>query len=291
MQPAEQPAQPGTLYVVATPIGNLRDITLHALDVLKSADLVAAEDTRVTQGLLAAYGIQARLTALHEHNERTVSDKLLGELRAGRSVALVSDAGTPLVSDPGAHLVGLARQAGLPVVAVPGPSAAATALSAAGVAAPHWLFYGFLPAKARARRQVLEGMAAQPWHLVFYEAPHRVVECVADLAVVLGPHRELTLARELTKRFEQVVSLPLGEAVAWLEAHGDRCRGEFVLIVAGAGEAATPDEAEARRILHALLTELPASQAARIAAGLTGRKRGELYDWAMAGKSDRQREA
>ncbi len=281
MQPTEQPAQPRTLYVVATPIGNLRDISLRALDVLKSADLIAAEDTRVTQGLLAAHGIQARITALHEHNERTVTARLIAELQAGKSVALVSDAGTPAVSDPGAHLVRAARQAGFAVVPVAGPSAVAAALSAAGLAAPHWLFYGFLPAKPKARREVLRMLSAQPWHLVFYEAPHRVTECVADLAAVLGPDRELTLARELTKRFEQLVNLPLGEAAAWLQTDPDRQRGEFVLIVEGAAQTVPPEEAEARRLFAALLEELPASQAARLVARITGIPRGRIYAWAI----------
>lgn len=291
MQPTEQPAQPGTLYVVATPIGNLRDITLRALDVLKSVDLVAAEDTRVSRGLLAAYGIQARLVALHEHNERQVTHRLLAELRSGRSAALVSDAGTPAVSDPGAHLVRSLRDAGIPVVPVPGPSAVTTAFSAAGLAAPHWLFYGFLPAKAKARREALRDLKDAPWHLVFYEAPHRVAECVADMAAVLGAGRELTVARELTKRFEQVHTLPLGEAAAWLAADADRSRGEFVLIVSGAGQTPGCEEGEARRILDALLEELPASQAARLAARLTGRSRGELYEWAVASGAGRRREA
>ncbi len=281
MQPTEQPARPGTLYVVATPLGNLRDITLHALDVLKSADLVAAEDTRVTQTLLAAYGIRARLTALHGHNERIAGERLLDELRAGRSVALVSDAGTPAISDPGAWLVRAARSAGLPVEPVPGPSAVATALSAAGLEAEHWLFHGFLPARPKARRQALEALRDLPYTLVFYEAPHRVQECLADLAAVLGGQRRLTVARELTKRFEQVQELALGEAAEWLAADPNRSRGEFVLLVEGAPQAQETDAAEARRVLDSLLEELPPSQAARLAARLTGRGRDELYAWAV----------
>lgn len=281
MAGSEQPAQPGTLYVVATPIGNLRDIGLRALDVLRSVDRIAAEDTRVTQGLLAAYGITRPLTALHEHNEAAVTPRLIARLQAGESLALVSDAGTPGISDPGAHLVRTARAAGVPVVPIPGPSAATTALSIAGIASPQWLFYGFLPAKAQARRQALQRLVALPFHLVFYEAPHRIIDCVSDLAAVLGPQRELILARELTKRFEQVACLRLGEAQAWLSADADRQRGEFVLIVAGAGPAAGAEPSAARQVLATLLEELPASQAARLAAKLTGLKRSELYALAL----------
>ncbi|MGQ9686595.1 MAG: 16S rRNA (cytidine(1402)-2'-O)-methyltransferase [Thiobacillaceae bacterium] len=285
MQPSEFVPQPGTLYVVATPIGNLRDITLRALDVLRSVDVVAAEDTRVTQGLLAAYGIRKPLTALHEHNEVSVTPRLVEALKAGRSVALVSDAGTPGLSDPGAYLVRSVRASGLPLVPIPGASAVTATLSVAGLAAPRWLFHGFLPAKAQARRQTLAELAALPFHLVFYEAPHRIMESVADMAAVLGPERELVLARELTKRFEQVTSLTLGQALDWLAADPDRQRGEFVLIVSGAVRSESPDAAAARKLVATLLKELPASQAARIAARLTGVKRSDLYAWALAGKS------
>lgn len=281
MAGSEQPARPGTLYVVATPIGNLRDIGLRALDVLRSVDRIAAEDTRVTLGLLSAYGITRPLTALHEHNEATVTPRLIALLQAGESLALVSDAGTPGISDPGAHLVRAARAAGLPVVPIPGPSAATTALSIAGIASPQWLFYGFLPAKAHARRQALQTLVALPYPLVFYESPHRIQDCVGDLAAILGPQRELILARELTKRFEQVACLSLGEAQAWLSADADRQRGEFVLIVAGAGPQASAESSTARQVLATLLEELPASQAARLAAKLTGRKRAELYALAL----------
>lgn len=285
MQPSEFVPQPGTLYVVATPIGNLRDITLRALDVLRSVDVVAAEDTRVTQGLLAAYGIRKPLTALHEHNEASITPKLVEALKAGRSVALVSDAGTPGVSDPGAHLVRTVRASALPLVPIPGASAVTATLSVAGLAAPRWLFHGFLPAKAKARRQSLAELAALPFHLVFYEAPHRIMESVADMAAVLGPERELVLARELTKRFEQVTSLTLGQAQDWLAADPDRQRGEFVLIVSGTVRIESSDEAAARKLLDTLVEELPASQAARIAARLTGLKRSDLYAWALSGKT------
>lgn len=285
MLPSEFAPQPGSLYVVATPIGNLRDIGLRALDVLKGVDLVAAEDTRVTHGLLAAYGIRKPLTALHEHNEAQVTPRLIDALNSGQSIALVSDAGTPGVSDPGAHLVRAVREVGLPLIPVPGPSAVTTALSVAGIATPRWLFHGFLPARAQPRRQTLQELASLPFHLVFYEAPHRILDSVADMVTVLGPKRTLILARELTKRFEQVVSLSLDEAAAWLAADPNRQRGEFVLIVSGAERCEAPEVAAARKVLATLLKELPASQAARLAARLTGIQRGLLYEWALATQS------
>lgn len=279
MQPAS--ARPGTLYVVATPIGNLRDITLRALDILRTVDLVAAEDTRVSAALLAAHGIQARLAACHEHNERAAAADLVERLRGGASVALISDAGTPGISDPGAVLVAAARAAGLPVEPIPGANAAVAALSASGLDAPHWLFFGYPPAKAAARRRALETLRDLPYVLVFHEAPHRIEECVADLAAVLGPERRLCLARELTKRFESLHCCDLGQAAAWLAGDGNRRRGEFVLLVSGAEEAAGDELAAALPVLETLLTELPASQAARLAARLTGARKNLLYEEAL----------
>ncbi|TCS71046.1 16S rRNA (cytidine1402-2'-O)-methyltransferase [Sulfuritortus calidifontis] len=273
-------AAPGSLYIVGTPIGNLRDITLRALDILKTVDLVAAEDTRVTQTLLNAHGLQKKLVALHEHNEREVTERLIADLAAGRSVAYVSDAGTPGVSDPGAHLARRARAAGLPVFAIPGPSAVATALSVAGIGDGRWLFYGFLPNKAAARRKALETLKALPYALVFYEAPHRVRECVADLAAVLGPEREIAIARELTKLFEQVHLCRLEEAEAWLAADANHCRGEFVLIVQGAAAQAA-DAGALRATLEILLAELPLKQAVALAVKLTGEKKNTVYELAL----------
>lgn len=276
----EAKAAAGSLYIVGTPIGNLRDITLRALDILKTVDIVAAEDTRVTQGLLNAHGLQKKLVALHEHNEREASERIVADLAAGKSVAYVSDAGTPGVSDPGAHLARRARAAGLPVFAIPGPSAVATALSVAGVGDGRWLFYGFLPNKAGVRRKALEALRAQPYALVFYEAPHRVRECIADLAAVLGGEREIAIARELTKLFEQVHICPLGEAEAWLAADDNRCRGEFVLIVQGA-TAAAPNSQALRETLQTLLAELPLKQAVALAVKLTGEKKNAVYELAL----------
>lgn len=279
MQPAS--ARPGTLYVVATPIGNLRDISLRALDILKSADLVAAEDTRTTAVLLSAHGIEARLFAYHEHNEKSAAPALVERLLGGASVALVSDAGTPGISDPGCVLVAAARAAGIPVQPIPGASAALAVLSASGMDIPHWLFHGFLPAKAGARRKTLEDLKALPQALVFYEAPHRIQECVADLAEVLGPGRQACIGRELTKRFETLHRCTLGEAGPWLAADENRRRGEFVLLVAGAEPVPGDELAAARPVLTALLEELPASQAARLAARITGARKNRLYEEAL----------
>lgn len=283
---APQPARPGTLYIVATPIGNLRDLTLHALDVLKSVDLIAAEDTRNSQGLLAAYGIQSRLIALHEHNEAAGAARLVADLRAGKSLAYISDAGTPGISDPGAKLVAAARAADIPIVPIPGASAVATALSVAGLEGP-WLFVGFLPPKATARRKVLGGLSALPHALVFYEAPHRIEECVEDLATELGGDRSLLFARELTKRFEQIHQCPLAEASAWLAENENHRRGEFVLVVSPPAAEGSEDDAEARRVLEILLEELPVKQAAQFAARLTGGRKNSLYDLALQLKQEK----
>jgi len=269
------------LYVVATPIGNLRDITLRALDVLAAADVVAAEDTRNTAHLLTHHGIGAnRLMAVHQHNERGAAEKIVALLQAGQSVAFVSDAGTPAVSDPGALLVQSVRAAGLRVIPVPGANAAIAALSAAGLAEPHFLFYGFLPNKPAARRTALESLRDQTCTLVFYEAPHRIVECVADLCAVLGGERQIVLAREITKLFETIHACPLRDAEAWLMADSNRQRGEFVVLVSGAvPQPGLP--AEARRILEVLLGELPLKQAVQLATQISGAGRNELYQLAL----------
>ena len=278
-----QPARPGALHIVATPIGNLRDLTLRALDVLRTVDLIAAEDTRTTQGLLSAYGIQARLTPLHEHNEQAAAARLVATLQEGKSVAYVSDAGTPGISDPGARLVAAARAAGVPVIPIPGASAVATALSVSGLESP-WLFVGFLPSRAAARRKTLEGLRDLPCALVFYEAPHRVEETVADLCALLGGGRHILFARELTKRFEQLHACPLGEAVAWLEEDENHRRGEFVLVLDAPAAREENDDSEARRVLALLLEELPVKQAAHLAARLTGARKNALYQLALAMK-------
>jgi 16S rRNA (cytidine1402-2'-O)-methyltransferase len=284
----ERKAEP-TLYVVATPIGNLQDVTLRALEVFRRADTVAAEDTRVTARLLNHFGIAAKkLIALHEHNESRTASRIIAELQAGRSVALASDAGTPAFSDPGARLVAAVREAGFAVVPVPGPNAAVAALSASGLAEPHFLFYGFLPAKPVERRKALAAIAASPYMLVLYEAPHRVVETLADLADVFGAARQLVIARELTKLFETIHVCTLGEALGWLAQDANRVRGEFVLIVEGAKKDRGTAANEAQRTLEVLLEELPVKQAASLAARITGARRNDLYDLALEIKKSRE---
>ena len=269
----------GLLYVVATPIGNLGDITLRALEVLKQVDLIAAEDTRLSGNLLKHFGIAAQLISVREHNEEAGALKIIDALRGGHKVALITDAGTPAVSDPGARVVAAVRAAGLAVAPIPGASAVVAALSVSGLNAPHFLFYGFLPAKSGERRSALEALKALPYTLVFYEAPHRIVASVGDLVAILGGEREIILARELTKAFEQVQACPLSEASAWLSADPNRQRGEFVLIVSGATQDASTGAGE--RILKTLLQELPASQAAKLAAQISGEKKNALYALAL----------
>nr|WP_261379304.1 16S rRNA (cytidine(1402)-2'-O)-methyltransferase [Denitratisoma sp. DHT3] len=268
------------MYVVATPLGNLGDITLRAVDILKQADLIACEDTRHARRLLDHYGIRTPTLAVHEHNEREAGEKLVARLRQGQSVALISDAGTPAVSDPGARVVAAVQAAGFPVVPLPGANAAIAALSASGLADEHFLFVGFLPPKPGPRRTQIAALAAVPAALVFYEAPHRVEETVADLVALLEPGRELVVARELTKLFEQIVRLPLAEAPAWFAADDNRRRGEFVLIVSAPPPRTGLDD-EAERVLKLLLAELPVKQAAKLAAAITGQGRNALYQRAL----------
>jgi 16S rRNA (cytidine1402-2'-O)-methyltransferase len=269
------------LYVVATPIGNLRDITLRALETLTAVDVIAAEDTRNTAHLLTHHGITARrLLALHQHNERGAAEKIITLLEQGQSVALVTDAGTPAVSDPGALLVEAVRAAGHRVIPLPGANAAVAALSASGLSAPHFLFYGFLPNKSAARRRELETLVSLPCTLAFYEAPHRVVECVEDLLAVLGGEREIVFARELTKLFETLHRCSLTDAPAWLAANENNRRGEFVLLVSGAVE--NKDDTETLRVLTELLQELPLKQAVQLASRITGANRNAVYEMALA---------
>ena len=269
------------LYVVATPIGNLSDITLRALEVLGTADAVAAEDTRNTRHLLQHHGIaDTRLLALHQHNERGAAEKIIALLQQGQSVALVTDAGTPAVSDPGALLVAEVRSAGFRVIPIPGANAAVTALSASGLSAAHFLFYGFLPNKSAARRSALQTLAEHPYILVFYEAPHRILECAEDLREVFGDEREIVFARELTKLFESIHRCKLGEALDWLNSDPNNQRGEFVLLISGAA-AQTGLDAETERTLSLLLEELPLKQAVQLAVKITGANKNELYQHAL----------
>jgi 16S rRNA (cytidine1402-2'-O)-methyltransferase len=265
--------------VVATPIGNLADASPRAVETLRAAHLVACEDTRTTRTLLAHHGIDAKTVALHEHNERAASASLVKELLAGKTIALVSDAGTPGLSDPGALLVAAAHRAGIRVSPIPGPSAAAAAFSAAGFPATQFHFAGFLPPSGKARREALAALDA-PWPVVLYEAPHRIERTLQDLAARLGPVREIAIARELTKKFEEVARLPLGEAAAWLKARPHRGQGEFVLVLA-AGTAAKAATLDAERVLEVLLESLAPSEAAKLAARITGVPKGVLYRKAL----------
>lgn len=271
----------GCLYVVATPIGNLGDLSPRAQQVLASVDLICAEDTRNTGQLLAHFGISKPMKALHDHNETRIAAEVVSQLQAGRRVALVSDAGTPLVSDPGYGLIDSARQAGLTVQALPGPCAVTAALSIAGLPTDEFTFAGFLPAKAAARRTRLQVLGAEARTCVFYEAPHRILDCAQDLPLALGPKRLVFLARELTKKFEQSVRLPAAELHGWLSADPNRQRGEFVLAFAGASEKSASATLNAQQLLRALLTELPPAKAARLTATLTGEKRQALYQQAL----------
>jgi 16S rRNA (cytidine1402-2'-O)-methyltransferase len=276
--------EPG-LYVVATPIGNLGDVTHRALDTLARADWIAAEDTRVTRALLTHFGISARVVAVHAHNETAAAGRVCRAIAQGEAVALVSDAGTPGVSDPGAVVAAKAREAGLRVVPVPGASALTTALSASGLDFEGVVFAGFLPAKGAERRERLAALAAGPWAIALFESPHRIVQTLSDLHEALG-ERDVVIARELTKRFESIARVPLAAAREWLEADADRRRGEFVLVLEG-----RPVEARSaldpRAVLETLLAELPVKQAVALAVKLTGGKRNELYALALELKAQK----
>ena len=273
----------GVLYVVATPIGNLDDITARALDVLRHVDVIACEDTRHSGKLLHHFSIQTPCVAYHEHNERQLSGQLVARLAAGQALALISDAGTPLVSDPGYHLVRQARQAGLTVVAIPGPSAVLAALSISGLPCDRFVFEGFLPAKTGPRQQRLAVLAAETRTLIFYESPHRIEHSLADMRAVFGDEREAVVARELTKRYETVRAGTLSVLSQWLASDEGQRRGEFVIVVQGVSRREqTAVDDESARILRLLLKEeLPLKRAAAVAAEITGRKKNELYRLAL----------
>lgn len=285
-QPAVASVQPGSLYVVATPIGNLDDISARALRILREVALIAAEDTRHSARLLQHFGIQTPLAACHEHNERDQGGRFLARLRAGEDVALISDAGTPLISDPGYHLVRQARAAGFAVVPVPGACALIAALSAAGLPSDRFIFEGFLPAKAAGRRARLEQVREEPRTLIFYEAPHRILECLQDMREVFGDDRPALLARELTKTFETLQGLPLAELCEWVAADSNQQRGECVVLVAGwlAPEGEEAVSAEALRVLDLLMAEMPLKRAAALAAEITGVRKNVLYQVALERK-------
>ena len=287
--PVASNSTPGSLYVVATPIGNLDDMSVRALKVLREVTLIAAEDTRHSARLMQHFGIGTPLAACHEHNERDEGSRFITRLLAGDDVALISDAGTPLISDPGYHLVRQARAAGIQVIPVPGACALIAALSAAGLPSDRFMFEGFLPAKAVGRRAKLDQVKEEPRTLIFYEAPHRILECLQDMELVFGADRPALLARELTKTFETLKGLPLGELRAFVEADSNQQRGECVVLVAGW----TPPEdedvvgSEARRILDLLLEEMPLKRAAALAAQITGVRKNLLYQVALDKQNDK----
>ncbi len=273
-----QPAAAGKLWVVATPIGNLDDCSARAQQVLREADLIACEDTRHSAALLKHFGIATRTLALHEHNEREVSEELVRRMCDGAQIALICDAGTPLISDPGFRLVRAAREAGIAVSPVAGPCAAIAALSVAGLPSDRFVFEGFLPAKSAARRARLEQLCSDSRTLIFYESSHRILESLHDMSQVFGAARHVVLARELSKLFETVLDGPLAELVQRVTADKDQQRGEFVLLVAGAGEDHEVARlAEGRRVFDLLRSELPPSRAAKLAAEITGAPRKALY--------------
>jgi 16S rRNA (cytidine1402-2'-O)-methyltransferase len=285
-EPGDSIARPqaGTLFLVATPIGNLGDLSPRAQQILREADLLLAEDTRRTRELLAACGIErapGTVLSCHEHNERTRTPQVMARLQSGDQIALVSDAGTPLVSDPGAQLVGGAIALGIAVVAIPGPCAAIAALSIAGLGTGRFAFEGFLPPRSAARLDVLRALAGESRTLIFYEAPHRLQASLRDLAQVFGASRRAAVLREMTKRFESAYRGTLAELEALAARDTDMSRGEIVIVVDGAPPTAAVD-AEVDTLLRALVAELPVSQAARVAARVTGRARKELYERALA---------
>lgn len=274
----------GTLYVVATPIGNLGDFSPRAQAVLGEVALIAAEDTRRTGQLLNVFGIRTPMISVHEHNESQRAETLIERLARGESIALVSDAGTPLISDPGFALVAAARARGISVIAIPGPSAVVAALSIAGLASDRFTFEGFLGAKPSARRAQLEALRPEVRTMVFYEAPHRLTEALNDLADIFGAERRAVICRELTKQHESSYAGTLAELQSRADADADMSRGEIVIVVAGNGVEQTAAQIDSDRLLRALLEDLSPSQAAKIAARLTGEKRSDLYDKAMNAK-------
>ena len=275
---------PGALYVVATPIGNLGDFSARAIEVLGQVARIAAEDTRHSAPLLQRHGIAAPLLSLHEHNERERVAQLIAELQGGAAIGLISDAGTPLISDPGFHLVRAARAQGIRVIPVPGACALITALSAAGLPTDRFVFEGFLPAKSAARRARLEILRNETRTLAFYESSHRIVETLKDMVSVIGAQRPAVVARELTKTFETIHDGRLDELLAFVSNDANQQKGEFVLLLQGA-EDIPEDEAEAGRVLGILLDELPVKQASALAERITGMKKNELYKLALTLKN------
>ena len=272
----------GSLYIVATPIGNLGDISQRALDVLSQVDLIACEDTRHTQKLLANFSIKNKTLSLHDHNERQRQEYIADLLSQGQSIALVSDAGTPLISDPGFHVVRYCRQQQLSVVPVPGACAAITALSVAGLPTDRFTFEGFLPSKQGARKSTLAALANEPRTMVFYDAPRRAIDTVTDIVDELGGQRHIVLARELTKTFETIYADSAENLLAWLKQDPNQLKGEMVLIIEGHQIDPTAIPPEAEKALRLLVNEMPKKKACGIVAELYGIKKNKLYDLTLA---------
>ena len=272
--------QNGTLYIVATPIGNLSDITAHAIDCLKSVAIIACEDTRTSGKLLNHFNIPTKTWAYHDHNAEVQTPKLIEILQSGQSIALISDAGTPLISDPGFRLVRACHQAGIKVSPVVGASAAIAALSVAGLPSDKFYFYGFLPAKTTGRQSEFAKIKDLTATLIFYEAPHRIVECIDDMITVLGDNRQVTFCREITKTFETIYPSTLGELKQFVASDANQQKGEMVLVVAGANDSVN-DEGKHDALLKRLLQDLSVKKAAQLASDITGTKKNALYERAL----------
>ncbi len=275
----------GTLYLIATPIGNLGDITFRAIEILKKVQVIAAEDTRHSRKLLQHYLITTPMISLHNFNEATRVTQLMERLEAGESVGLISDAGTPLISDPGFALVRAAQQAKISVVPIPGACAAITALCSSGLPTDRFVFEGFLPAKTVARQGRLSEIKEEPRTVVFYESPHRIKAMLKDLITVLGPARRITMARELTKQYETICQDEAAKLLEWIEKNPEQQLGEFVLVVAGSETEKNRDEMDVDHVLSILVAELPTKQAASLCSKITGHKKNELYERALLLKS------
>lgn len=282
-QIASDGSKPGVLYVVATPIGNLADMVPRAVETLQTVALIAAEDTRHSSRLLSHFDIKTPAVAYHDHSDEQRTEQLIKRLLDGDDLALISDAGTPLISDPGYRLVRQARQHGIQVVPIPGACALIAALSAAGLPSDRFAFEGFLPAKQGARVTQLQQLAKQTHTLIFYEAPHRILETLQDMEAVFGAEREVVIAREVSKTFETITSDKVTNLVQWVAADSNQQRGEIVVLVHGAPKTDADElDAEAQRTMQILLEELPLKQAASLGAKLTGLKKNFLYQWALS---------
>lgn len=269
------------LFIVPTPIGNMSDITTRALEVLKTADLIAAEDTRHTGRLLSHYQIKTKTFALHDHNEQQKAEYLVSKLKSGMNIALVSDAGTPLISDPGYHLVNTCRAHGIRVVPLPGPCAAVTAMSAAGLPSDRFSFEGFLPSKEKARKDKLAELKEEPRTMIFYESPRRLAFTLDAIAEIMGADREVCLAREITKTFETITTMPVGELAGWVSEDENRSRGEMVLLISGYKSSGDEISAKVINTLTLLAKELPLKKAAALTAEIHGVKKNALYKWGL----------